>query len=129
MPAVEIVHVRHGSSVAAIPNAAGPARLIRAGLARRLESYARVSLSEITLGADPASNPVAEAFEVSRLVARRVATALGGGKIPIVLSGSCHTAIGSVAALESRLSSVVPNRSDPSPAHSVSLEVPCGRCS
>lgn len=99
-PCVEILHVRHESSVAAISTAAGPARLLEAGLVERLESTgASVSVSESTLAQNSPLNPIAASFRVAGLISDAVRAALAAGRTPVVLAGSCHVAIGAVAGL------------------------------
>lgn len=106
-PCVEILHVRHESSVAAISSAAGPARLLENGLAGRLEGAgAQVSVSELTL-AECRLNPIAASFQVSGLVSDGVRAALTAGRTPVVLAGSCHVAIGAVAGLPASRRGVV----------------------
>lgn len=78
---------------------AGPERLLEAGLISRLESlgYA-VSSSEITPDRD-APAEIGTAFELMRLVAQRVRAAREQGRFPLVLSGNCNTAPGTLAGL------------------------------
>lgn len=107
-PYVEILHVRHESSVAAISTACGPARLLDVGLEERLEDAgARVSISELTLAESPSLNPIAASFRVAGLVSDGVRAALAAGRTPVVLAGSCHVAIGAVAGLPAARRGVV----------------------
>lgn len=97
---IDVLHVTHCSSVAAIPTAAGPARLLERGLAPRLAALgAQVRVIDVAPPRDRSLNPVAEAFAVADIVSRRVAASLSEGRFAIVLSGSCHNAVGAVAAL------------------------------
>lgn len=97
---VEILHVRHASSVAAIPTGAGPERLLEAGLVGRLDALgATVDVVEIRPSGVGPSNPVAEAFHVASRVADGVRAALDRRAFPLVLSGSCHAGLGAVSGL------------------------------
>ena len=94
-----VVHVRHASPLMAVPTAAGPERLLEAGLLGRLDAAG----SEVELRPlDPPAgiaNPIAEAFAACDLLARRVREALDAGRRAVVLSGSCHAGLGAVSGL------------------------------
>lgn len=96
---VTVLHVLHASRVAAIPTAAGPARLLDAGLAEAVaETGARVEVLEV--GAPPDSRgEIGTAFAVADRVARAVRRRSERGRLVIVLSGSCHAGIGSLSGL------------------------------
>ena len=78
---------------------AGPERLVEAGLIHHLEALGhtvRASTVEPERG-DPAE--IRTAFELMRAVAQKVRTAVDQGRFPLVLSGNCNTATGTLAGL------------------------------
>lgn len=99
-PVLEIIRVGHASPVAAIPTAAGPQRLLDEGLERWLEDVGyEVRVTQVGDGRHGEANPVAASFRVADAVGLRVRKSLAEGALPVVLSGSCHAALGSVSAL------------------------------
>jgi arginase len=50
--------------------------------------------------AAPGNNEISATFDVVRQTRRAVRETLDAGRFPLVLAGNCHTAIGTVAALE-----------------------------
>jgi arginase len=98
---VQIIEVQHASAVAAIATAEGPRAIIEAGLLDSLASAgATADLSHVPDSLQ-GSGAVGDAFAVARQVALAVQDAFERQRTPIVLSGSCHTALGSVAGLPS----------------------------
>lgn len=98
---VHIIEVQHASPVAAIDTSEGPRAIIDAGL---LDALAANGVSaQLTQLPHPVqgSGAVGDAFSVAGQVASAVRGALERDRMPIVLSGSCHTALGSVAGLSS----------------------------
>jgi len=99
---VEIIVVAHASAVAAIPTASGPQRLLESGLSERLTAAGHsVRVSETGVAFPGALGEVAKSFASAASVAQHVREARTAGRFPVVLSGSCHTALGSVSGLES----------------------------
>jgi hypothetical protein len=75
----------------------GPDHLLENGLPEALECAGRRVLS-VTLHTEnhpPAE--VATAFELDRLVAGEVRTAVEAGEFPLVLSGNCNTSVGTLS--------------------------------
>lgn len=105
---IELLHVLHASPVSAISTAAGPRRVLDAGLAGRLQGTGHaVEVREITRKGLQDSGAIGAEFALSAAVSRQVAGARRRGRLPVVLSGSCHAGIGGVAGLESARPSVV----------------------
>lgn len=78
----------------------GPEHLLELGIVDALErSQADVSVHFIEPSADRFAAEIGISFEIQRLVAERVADALRKDRFPIVLSGNCNTAVGTVAGL------------------------------
>jgi arginase len=80
----------------------GPAHLVRCGAGSQLRALGHeVSAETVTLAEEAAARPaeVATTFAAYRALARRVAQAVDGGALPVVLSGNCGSAIGTVAGL------------------------------
>lgn len=78
----------------------GPTHLFEVGIVEALErSHVDVSSHVIEPGDDAVGSEIKISFEIQRLVAERVAFALSRDRLPIVLSGNCNTAVGTVAGL------------------------------
>lgn len=96
---IEVLEVTHTSRVAAVSTSAGPRRLLAAGLAEALGAT-RLPVDVTSLDAPTdVRGAVGRSFAVADRVARRVCRAIGRRRLPVVLSGSCHTGLGSVSGL------------------------------
>lgn len=78
---------------------AGPERLVAAGLIQRLEVLGHAVSSSVIEPERDVPAEIGTAFELMRAVARRVRAAVEGGRFPLVLSGNCNTAVGTLAGL------------------------------
>lgn len=78
---------------------AGPERLVATGLVSRLESLGHTVATSIVEPERDDSAEIRTAFELMRAVAQRVRAAVAGGRFPLVLSGNCNTAPGTLAGL------------------------------
>lgn len=85
----------------------GPERLLELGAEEALASCGAAVTSEVVELAEPEDNEVDTSFELMRQVSSRVASAVGDGAFPVVLSGSCFAAVGVVAGLGEQVSRVV----------------------
>jgi arginase len=104
---IQIIEVQHASPVAAIDISEGPRAIIDAGLLDALVlNGGRTHLTQLPHAVE-GLGAVGDAFAVARQVASAVRGALERKRMPIVLSGSCHTALGSVAGLTSRRRGVI----------------------
>jgi arginase len=99
-PAVRTVLAPYDSGHRSIRMGAGPDYLMDNGLSEMLRSAERHSLSfaHVLPEVDPPAE-VATAFELDRLVAEQVREAVAGGEFPLVLSGNCNTAVGTISGL------------------------------
>ncbi|HWS82515.1 MAG TPA: arginase family protein, partial [Rubrobacter sp.] len=99
-PAVRIIVAPYDSGFRGLRMGAGPDCLMEGGLPEMLRSTERPSLSFVRVlpEVDPPAE-VAVAFELDRLVAAQVGEALEGGEFPLVLSGNCNTAVGTISGL------------------------------
>jgi arginase len=96
---IDILIVPYDSGHRSWRMGAGPGRLLAAGLAGALEdANHRTRLVPVDLEADVPTE-VAAAFELARSVKDRVREARAAGRLPLVLSGNCGVALGTVAAL------------------------------
>lgn len=96
---VSILHVAHASKVAAISSATGPARLLNLGMRAALASGdLDVEVTEIR-APDGGVGEVADSFAVASRISEAVRDARDSDRRVVVLSSSCHTAIGSVAGM------------------------------
>jgi arginase len=99
MSRIRVIEVQHASLVAAVQSAEGPRAILSAGLLDALESAgASVDLMTVPSPTGP-SDEVGKAFATARRVATAVQEAMAEERRPVVLSGPCHTAIGSTAGL------------------------------
>jgi arginase len=80
---------------------AGPEHLLRAGLPGHLERLGHVVTAVQVLEDDPAYHPaeIRTAFELARRLAHAVRASRAVGHFPLVLSGNCNTAIGTLSGL------------------------------
>ena len=84
---------------------AGPEHLLRAGLRGHLERLGHVVTAVQVLEDDPAHHPaeIRTAFELARRLAHAVRSSRAVGHFPLVLSGNCNTAIGTLSGLSPAL--------------------------
>jgi arginase len=80
---------------------AGPDHLLRAGLPGHLERLGHVVTAVHVVEDDPAQHPaeIRTAFELARRLAHAVSSARAVGHFPLVLSGNCNAAIGTLSGL------------------------------
>jgi arginase len=80
---------------------AGPEHLLRAGLRDHLERLGHVVTAVQMLEDDPVQQPaeIRTAFELARRLALAVGSSRAVGHFPLVLSGNCNTAIGTLGGL------------------------------
>lgn len=77
---------------------AGPERLLAAGLLERLGAAGHRTRAEL-LESRGAPAEIGTAFDLMRQVAARVRAARAAGRLALVLSGNCNTAMGTLAGL------------------------------
>ncbi|CAA9467990.1 MAG: Arginase [uncultured Rubrobacteraceae bacterium] len=99
-PSVRTVLAPYDSGHRGLRMGAGPDHLMNNGLHEMLGPAARPYLSfvQVLTEVDPPAE-VATAFELDRLVAVQVREALAEGEFPLVLSGNCNTAVGTISGL------------------------------
>ncbi len=93
--AVDVVQIPWDSGHRARRMGAGPLRLVEHGLLDRLADARLIAL-------EPRGEPPTEigtAFELHRALSGAVARAVRAGRLPLVLSGNCNSAIGTVSGL------------------------------
>jgi arginase len=96
-PGICIIAIPYDSGHHGLRMGAGPEHLLENGLPEALESAGQ-RVRSVTL--HPKSHPPAEvatAFELDRLVAGEVRTAVEAGEFPLVLSGNCNTSVGTLS--------------------------------
>ena len=82
---------------------AGPGHLLRHGLLSTLQTVdPDVSACRLET-ADGFVTEIGSAFDLHRTAAARVSSAVRSGALPLVLSGNCNSAIGTVAGLQAAL--------------------------
>lgn len=99
-PSVRTVLAPYDSGHRGLRMGAGPDHLMEGGLPEMLRSAERSSLSlaHVLPEVDPPAE-VATAFELDRMVSEQVRGAVAQGEFPLVLSGNCNTAVGTIAGL------------------------------
>jgi len=94
---VRFIAVPYDSGYPGLRMGAGPEHLLNNGLSKELRSQKRrPSVTIVRHDSDPPAE-VATAFELDGLVSNQVRQALANGEIPLVLSGNCNTAVGTLA--------------------------------
>lgn len=97
---VDIIAVPFDSGIRDWRMGCGPGHLLDAGLVRALEDAgATVSVSVVEPRGEISRAEIGLSFEIQRLVATAVAEAKERGSFPLVLSGNCNTAVGTVGGL------------------------------
>lgn len=92
--------VPYDSGQRAVRMGAGPDRLLEAGLPSSLEAAGhRVEVEGIEASEDGVTGEMQRAFELLRKLAGRVRSAREEGFFPIVLAGTCYSAVGTLAGL------------------------------
>jgi arginase len=96
---VKLVTVSYDSSHRDLRMGQGPTRLVGSGAVRRLEQAGSIVTHEPI---EPTANfraEIATSFELCRLISASVREARSAGQFPLVLSGNCNAAIGTVTGL------------------------------
>jgi len=100
---VEIVVVPYDSGALDVRMGAGPGRLLELGLEERITAGGHtVHVSTLVAPEGPLEAEVATAFALNRLLSTAVSDARQDGRFPVVLTGNCISALGTVAGLEGR---------------------------
>lgn len=98
---VELIAVPYDSGVPDVRMGRGPRRLLDGGLADQLRTAGHVvSTREIRPPPPPVPSEVATAVALLTHLSERVGTAVQSGALPVVLAGSCYSAVGTVAGLQ-----------------------------
>jgi len=98
---IRIISVPFDSGVKDVRMGRGPGHLLAGGLQTHLESQGHaVTVSDIELPAVETMTPEPRVMvELNRLVAAEVGQAVENAAFPVVLAGSCYTAIGTLTGL------------------------------
>ncbi len=97
---LHLISVPYDSGVPDVRMGLGPGRLLDAGLARHLESLGHeVSHRELRAPDAAVASEVATSFALNAALSGEVRHARGRGELPVVLAGSCYTAVGTVSGL------------------------------
>jgi len=96
---IQIIQVPYDSGYKEARQGAGPARFLQHQLDQVLEADGhRVEISQIEAQSD-FTTEVVTAFELNRLLAVAVGTAIKAGFFPLVLSGNCNSCLGTMAGI------------------------------
>ena len=96
---IKIIQVPYDSGYFEKRTGLGPACFLQKGLDRRLrEKGHTVQAAEIRSKTD-FNTEVATAFELNRILAEQVKTAVSLGAFPLILAGNCNTCLGALAGL------------------------------
>ena len=98
---IQLLLVPYDSGRRAWRCGAGPEHLIRAGLPAHLQRQGHIVTAIHIIEEDPAYPPaeIRTAFELTRRLATAVRSARSAGHFPLVLSGNCNTAVGTLSGL------------------------------
>jgi Arginase family len=98
---IQLLLIPYDSSQRAWRCGAGPEHLLRAGLPAHLQRQGHVVTAIHIVEDDPAYPPaeIRTAFELARRLATAVRSARTAGHFPLVLSGNCNTAVGTLSGL------------------------------
>lgn len=97
---IHIVSLPFDSGVKSVRMGNGPGYLLDAGLQQHLEGQGhQVALTELDPAFDPLTPEPTIMLELNRQLATVVADALRRGAFPLILAGSCYTAIGTVTGM------------------------------
>jgi arginase len=100
MTSVALIAVPYDSGHLNKRMGAGPRAIIDAGIEKSLRDAGHtVNTTSIELPANIFSADPVAAFTIHRLVALAVRAAIAAGQFPIVLSGNCNTAVGTLAGV------------------------------
>jgi arginase len=99
---VSVIAVPYDSGQRAIRMGRGPDALLGAGLVERLRhAGASVTSTVLTAPADRFPGEIAVTVALQRQVAEQVAAARRAGAFPLVLSGNCNAAVGTIGGMRS----------------------------
>ena len=98
---IQLLLVPYDSSRRGWRCGAGPEHLVQAGLAAHLQCQGHLVTAIHTIEDDSAYPPaeIRTAFELARRLATAVRSARNAGHFPLVLSGNCNTAVGTLSGL------------------------------
>ena len=97
---IHILTVPYDSGMYGVRMGAGPERLLACGLRERLVTSGHdVSVGEILAASAEVPSEVDTAASVLTGLSNGVSSAVGDNRFPIVLAGSCYSAVGTVAGL------------------------------
>jgi arginase len=98
---IELLLVPYDSGQRGWRCGAGPEHLLRAGLPAHIQCQGHVVTAIHIIEDDPACPPaeIRTAFELARRLATAVRSARTAGHFPLVLSGNCNTAVGTLSGL------------------------------
>ncbi len=98
---IQLLLIPYDSGQRAWRCGAGPEHLLRAGLPAHLQRQGHVVTAIHIVEDDPAYPPaeIRTAFELARRLATAVRSARTAGHFPLVLSGNCNTALGTLSGL------------------------------
>lgn len=100
---LDVVEIPYDSGYRDRRMGAGPGHLVRHGLLDALRAVdPDVSACRLELG-DGFVTEIGSAFDLHRAAAARVSRTVRSGAMPLVLSGNCNSAIGTVAGLQAAL--------------------------
>ncbi|MGI9040328.1 MAG: arginase family protein [Gemmatimonadales bacterium] len=100
---VQILAVPYDSAHRGVRMGAGPERLLAAGLVRHLEDRGhQIRCTVIEAPAESWRAEIQTGFQLMHAVAGAVREAREQGRFPLVLSGNCSTAVGTLAGLGTR---------------------------
>jgi len=98
-PNVRVIVVPYDSGHRGLRMGAGPEHLLDGGLREAIQKAGGNPVVAHVLPAGDPPTEVATAFELDQLVSGRVREAVTGGEFPLVLSGNCNAAVGTISGV------------------------------
>lgn len=96
---VQILQVPYDSGRKDVRMGSGPEHLMNNGLAEALRKRGHDLVVDCLEAEEPFQAEIKTAFELHRLLSRRVRAACGEGRFPLTLSGNCNSSLGTVAGV------------------------------
>jgi arginase len=98
---IQIIQVPYDSGHKDLRQGCGPTNFIEQGLDRLLESDGHHVKTARIESPSAFTTEIGTAFELNRLLANEVKTAVGKGLFPVVLAGNCNSCLGTIAGINS----------------------------
>ncbi len=96
---IQIIQVPYDSGQRSLRTGRGPEHFLQHGIDQTLRDDGHQVASTCIESQAPVTAEIATTFELNRLLAEQVSSAIGRKKFPIVLAGNCDSCVGTLAGL------------------------------